>query len=92
MIDGIPEVSDFDFTPDTPACPKCSGPMDRGQLEPSGASRLTYRPSVAPLGENARIGEALSCIACGYTELYTDPAELRCLLAGVEPPGVQSPG
>lgn len=29
---------------------------------------------------------AHACIACGYVELFIDPATVRCLLAGVKPP------
>jgi len=86
MTDSIPAVTDFAYTPDTPACPKCDGPMDQGKAHLVGGQLLAYEPSVAPRAGCAYIREARSCIVCGYTELYTNPLELRCVLAGVKPP------
>ena len=86
MIGGIPEVSDFDFTDDTPRCPKCGGPMDRGNVALNSGALLAFETSVSPEGRSAYVRGALSCIACGYTELYTDPVEVRCVLAGIKPP------
>ena len=86
MIDGIPEVSDFDVTDDTPRCPKCAGPMDRGRIGLAATAPLAYEASVSPRGDRALVREALTCIACGYTELYANPIEVRCALAGIRPP------
>jgi len=86
MADGIPAVTEFAFTPDTPKCPKCDGPMDQGNVHLIGGQLLAYEASGSPRGNPAYIRDARSCIACGYTELYTDPDELRCVLAGVKPP------
>jgi len=84
MIDGVPEVSDFGFTPDTPKCPKCDGPMDQGALR--GGNPVYYVPSQAPGWTNAADLHARACIACGYTEVFTDPTLLRCVMAGIKPP------
>lgn len=86
MIDGVPEVSDFKLTDDTLRCPKCDGPMDQGNVCLIGGQLLAYEQSVSPRGGSGYIRSARSCIQCGYTELFTDPAEVRCVLAGVKPP------
>jgi predicted nucleic-acid-binding Zn-ribbon protein len=89
MDQRIPEVGDFEVTGDTPMCPKCGGPMDQGKLHLDGAPGLGYLPSTLPPSispkDVAPFRAAHSCIACGYTELYTDPAEVRCILAGIRP-------
>lgn len=89
MIEGIPEVSDFEFSADTPRCTKCGGPMDEGNVRQMSGQFLTAETSVSPQAASASIRRALICIACGYTEIYADPTEVRCVLAGVTPPKPQ---
>lgn len=83
MTDGIPAVTDFAFTPDTPECPRCGGPMDQGELR--AGNTVYYIPSQAPGWSDAAKVHARSCIACGYPEVFTDPEELRCIMAGAKP-------
>lgn len=84
MIDGIPEVSDFIGEPDTRTCPRCGAIMDHGSI--AAQHTTCYVPSRAEGWTDSVDLDAFACIACGYVELVTDAATVRCLLAGVKPP------
>lgn len=58
-------------------CAKCGGPTDTGNVTPDEGVRYTSDRQTGMLRRVTLVRRAVVCTACGYVELYVDPAELR---------------
>lgn len=63
---------------ETHLCPKCSEPMDEGQINFSGTTAgYTSQKQTGMVRKPTTIRQARACPNCGYMELYLDPQELK---------------
>ncbi len=58
-------------------CPKCNAPMDEGLARSEEDLRYLSNRQTGMIRTTTPIRKARACLACGYVELYLDPAELN---------------